>query len=274
MARAGSRNPAVVSARSRAHQGILQIDAGLDAYGTNDSVVPSLRYQYSAVYMDLRSLDSGFSPIVELFGGILGGGTSDKAGAAIGGSGSAVGFAAAYLAGAVTTIESMEQTRSSMRAKLKGLKEVAIPLAKDQLQARRREVGIANLERQSATLDAQHASNLYEFQQARILSTDFWKDLTILMRRILHRYLELGGRATLEGNVTVSVGELEGTDSLEQRSVGSNFAAFDAASRVPERTLDVLKGAPLGASLSLTVALAETAAPEEVADIIVGIELG
>jgi hypothetical protein len=62
------------------------------------------------------------------------------------------------------------------------------------VDARQREVAIAQLQTQVAQADAELAEALLKFQATRFLNTKLWTEVASVMRRVLRRYLALGAR--------------------------------------------------------------------------------
>ncbi len=287
-------NPALVSQRHRGEVGLSQIDAGLNWYGANDSVVPPLRYrplkdaadrfaasaksaqqdfilsisrvedalreelitanmlkkaelqakiageqakiaevgvqlaqqqvkavqaQIEAKKKEIEDHDSLFSQFSEVFGGmakVIGGMPGGmlgglKEGAAVGtglssasqgsvwASGAAAGGAvlgayALFLYAGITSMQAMTDAQTSREGQLRALQNEALPLAEAQVTARQREVGIAKLQQQIAEADAELAGALIRFQRNRFLNVTFWAELGTVMKRVMRRYLALGGR--------------------------------------------------------------------------------
>jgi Tc toxin complex TcA C-terminal TcB-binding domain len=285
-------NPALMSQKSRARLGFLQIQAGLNFYGLTDGFVPSLRFrplkdaadcfaataksaqQDFLMYMEkiedairdgivqtsmlkkaqLQSEIAGeqvklaqfgvklaekqvqdvekaieakkkeieengdlFNQFVDFVGGMVGAVSSLPTGLtsfAAGGAGSAAGISttegasmtgAAAGAGAMagyglfiyagyTSLSNMADKATSLNQQLSTLRNVALPLAKAQLDARKREVHIAQLNDQIALADAELALSILKFQTVRFLNTDLWAQLAAVMRRVMERFLSLGAR--------------------------------------------------------------------------------
>lgn len=288
--RNGAENPALVSQRSRAHAGILQIEAGLNYYGFNDSLVPTLRYRplkdaadrYAATAkaaqqdfllfvgkiedalreslvttnmlkkaqlqgeiadeqakiaafgvtlaqqqvaqvqaaidakkQEIEDHDDLFSQFKEVISGmvdVIGGmpsgltgkvatgaeagvGLSEAGGMSAAAAGGAVlGAYAIFLYAGVTSLSNMADAQEDRHHQLDALQNTALPLAQAQVEAKQREVTIANFQRQIAEADAELAEALIRFQATRFLNTKFWAELATLMRRVMRRYLALGAK--------------------------------------------------------------------------------
>jgi hypothetical protein len=128
-------------------------------------------------------------------------GAATKAGIDAPGAAAGLGTAGTVLAGyalliyaGYTTLEKMGAVVTTLKQQLKALKEKALPLANAQLDAARRVVTIAKLQKAIAEVDAKLALDLMHFQRVRFLNTDFWSEMLALARRMLQRYLFLGGR--------------------------------------------------------------------------------
>jgi hypothetical protein len=108
-------------------------------------------------------------------------------------AGAMAGYGLFVYAG-VTSLVNMGEAQNSRAAQLKSLKEDALPLAIAQLEAKQREVTIANLQQQIAQADADLAQALMQFQATRFLNTEFWSKLAVVAKRVMRRFLELGAR--------------------------------------------------------------------------------
>lgn len=127
-------------------------------------------------------------------------GLSSSSGAAAGtgalaaGMGVMAGYAAFVYAG-YTSMSAMVDQYNSQAAQIKQLEEKALPAAQAQINARKREVTIAQYHTQMALADLALARDLLTFQEQRFLNLDFWVEMSRLMQRLLRRYLEMAARA-------------------------------------------------------------------------------
>jgi len=108
-------------------------------------------------------------------------------------AGAMAGYGLFVYAG-ITSLVNMGEAQNSRAAQLKSLKEDALPLATAQIEAKQREVTIANLQQQIAQADADLARALMQFQATRFLNTEFWSKLAAVAKRVMRRFLELGAR--------------------------------------------------------------------------------
>lgn len=289
----GAQNSAKLAQKNRAHLGIEQIEAGLNWYGANDSLVPSLRYrplkdaadryaaaaksaqqdfllavsnvedgireglltsnmlkkaqlqeatageqvaiaeygvglaqqQVEAVKAQIEAKKAeiaehdGFweqlGDVVSGMGSMLSGlpsglmsewGSGAATGAQLGSGASATGAAAgvggasvlggmaAFVAIGVMTLDSMAYAQLSREQQLDALQEKALPLAQAGVAAKQREVKIATIQKQIAGADIELARQLIHFQRSQFLNEKFWSEFGTVMRRVMRRYLGLGGR--------------------------------------------------------------------------------
>ena len=289
----GPQNPAKLGQKSRAQLGIEQIEAGLNWYGSNDTLVPSLRYrplkdagdryaaaaksaqqdfllamsnvedgireglltsnmlkkatlqeglageqvaiaeygvvlagqQVEAVKAQIEakkaeieehdSLLGQFGDLVSGMGSMLGGipsgligqwgsgaatgtqlgsGASATGAAAAAGGATALGGMSAFVAIGVMTLDSMADAQLTREQQLDALQEKALPLAQAGVVAKQREVKLATIQKHIAAADVELARQLIHFQQGRFLNLRFWSEFGAVMRRVIRRYLGLGGR--------------------------------------------------------------------------------
>jgi hypothetical protein len=113
--------------------------------------------------------------------------------AAAGGA-TVLGAMAAVVVIGVMTLDSMADAQLSRHQQLNALQDKALPLAKDAVAAKQREVVIAKYQQQIAQADIDLAKSLIQFQQSRFLNEKLWAELASVMRRVMRRYLVLGGR--------------------------------------------------------------------------------
>jgi hypothetical protein len=94
----------------------------------------------------------------------------------------------------LSSLSAANDAQTARKKELAVLRDVALPLARGQVEARKREVTIANLQKQIAVADAELALELLKFQATRFLSTYLWTEIAQVLRRVLRRYLALGAR--------------------------------------------------------------------------------
>jgi hypothetical protein len=113
--------------------------------------------------------------------------------AAAGGA-AVVGAMAAFVVIGVMTLSSMSDEQLARERQLAALKEKALPLAQAGVAAKQREVTIAQYQQAIAGADIQLATMLTQFQRTRLLNETLWSEMATVMRRVMRRYLDLGGR--------------------------------------------------------------------------------
>jgi hypothetical protein len=163
---------------------------------------------------DHDSLGGQFGDLIDGFSSTLGGipsgvtskvGTGVEAGAgltsseaagmsAAAGGACVMGAMAAFVVIGVMTLDSMADAQLSRKQQLHVLEEKALPLAQAGVAAKEREVRIAKYQQQIAAADIELARQLIQFQQSRFLNEKLWAELGAVMRRVMRRYLVLGGR--------------------------------------------------------------------------------
>ena len=125
------------------------------------------------------------------------GNSATSGSAATSGMGATVGVMGAVgmviYAGVVSCV-AIQDGMDQRHAELHALQDVALPMAKANLEARESELTIANLQRDIAEADAELATALIRFQANRTLNIEFWNSVVIVVKRVLRRYLELGAR--------------------------------------------------------------------------------
>ncbi|MGW5723580.1 Tc toxin subunit A-related protein [Amycolatopsis sp. NPDC003865] len=104
------------------------------------------------------------------------------------------GFGAFYYAG-YTSMSGMAAAYAGRAGELKRLQDVALPLARGNVDAKQREVTIARLQATVADADIRLAGDLLAFGTLRLLNAEFWTAVTQVLRRVLRRYLDLGAWA-------------------------------------------------------------------------------
>ncbi len=140
---------------------------------------------------DKKSVADGFAAGVGLATS-SGSGAASMSALAAGGTVMA-GFALFAYAG-ITTLQSMADAQLSRELQLKALKTTALPLAQAGVTAKAREITIAQLQQKVALADLQLAKSLLEFGSLRLLNIQAWSQLGAVAKRVLKRYLDLGGR--------------------------------------------------------------------------------
>lgn len=99
-----------------------------------------------------------------------------------------------FVAGSYVTMDGMAAASNRRSAELRALRDKALPLAKEGVEARKRDVKIAGYQAQIARAELDLARDLIHFEQDRFLNLNFWTHLAQIVRRLLRRYLELGTR--------------------------------------------------------------------------------
>ena len=286
-------NPAVTSQVQRARLGFTKIEAGLNYFGSNDAMVPVLRYrtlkdtadryaalakaaerdfltaianleglsieqlrtsnllvkaraqrdiageqekiaeynvkvatqqvadvnaQIAAKQKEIADHDSFLgqlgdfaSGIVKTFTGLPGGVTSGIASGfeteLVGGDATSAGLlglgaGASIMAGfglfwyaGYTSMSGMSDAQNGRAGELHRLQDVTLALAEGGVVARKHEVTIANLQASIASADISLAQDLLAFHTARLLNSEFWASIALVLKRVLRRYLDLGAWA-------------------------------------------------------------------------------
>lgn len=101
---------------------------------------------------------------------------------------------ALFLYAGITSAANMAEARDKRHAELRALKEQALPWAEEGVRAREREVAIAKLQQSIAEADAELAVALMKFQESRFLNVEFWGQVSVVVKRLMRRYLEMGAR--------------------------------------------------------------------------------
>ena len=91
-----------------------------------------------------------------------------------------------------SSMSGMASAYGTRDGELKRLQEVTMPLAVGNVAARQHEVSIAKLQATIADADIQLAQRLMAFSTQRLLNAEFWSSIAQVLRRVLHRYLDLG----------------------------------------------------------------------------------
>ena len=121
--------------------------------------------------------------------------TSEAAGMSAAAGGACVmGAMAAFVVIGVMTLDNMADAQLSRQQQLHALEDKALPLAQAAVAAKEREVRIAQYQGQIAAADIELAKALMQFQQSRFLNEKLWSELGAVMKRVMRRYLALGGR--------------------------------------------------------------------------------
>src|SRR5690606_26474822 len=81
------------------------------------------------------------------------------------------------------------------QAELTALTSEALPAAKAAVRVQERGVKIADLQLQIAASELAYARDLITYQNERFLNRDFWDSLANVVRRAMHRYLDLASQA-------------------------------------------------------------------------------
>lgn len=101
------------------------------------------------------------------------------------------GFGLFWYAGNAS-MSSMATQYAARDAQLKRLQDVTLRLATGNVEARKREVTIAQLQAANAEADIDLARDLMAFTTQRMLNAEFWASVAQVLRRVLRRYLDLG----------------------------------------------------------------------------------
>jgi hypothetical protein len=163
---------------------------------------------------DHASLIGQFGDLIDGFSAVVGGvpeGVKDKVGtgveagtgltsteasgmSAAAGGAAVVGAMAAFVVIGVMTLSSMSDEQLAREHQLKALRDKALPLAQAGVTAKQRDVKIAQYQQAIAGADIELATLLTQFQRTRILNEALWSEMATVMRRVMRRYLDLGGR--------------------------------------------------------------------------------
>jgi len=149
------------------------IEAKKQEINDSDSIFSQFTDYVEGVYNTIKDLPGeGASEMPKSMSGIEGW--------AAGGTGPMVGYGM-FVYASYRTMNSMADAANNRRSDLRTLQEQALPAAQAQVEVRKREVKIANLQQQIAQADADLATNLASamraFQAERFLSTEFWSKL-------------------------------------------------------------------------------------------------
>ena len=179
--------------------------------------VANVEAQIAAKEQEIQDADSIFSQYKDFIGGmkktfeslpddtqsaVKAGFKSEVMGKALVGEGMlGMGAGASILAGfaifgvaGYMTLSSMADASNRRAGELRALREKALPMAMGLVEAKKREVTIANYQKQIAQADIDLARDLISFEDNRFLNLNFWANLSQVVKRILRRYLELGAR--------------------------------------------------------------------------------
>jgi hypothetical protein len=196
-------------AQGQVQQIVKAIETTRESLDETDDLWPVLKGLFGGVVDELKSIAWVSEPVGTEAAKVAGfkegevwlSGAAAKAGIDAPGAAAGLGTAGTVMAGyalliyaGYTTLEKMGDAITTLRQQLKALKEKALPLAHAQLDAARRVVTIAKLQQAIAEVDAKLARDLMHFQRVRFLNSDFWSEMLALARRMLQRYLYLGGR--------------------------------------------------------------------------------
>jgi hypothetical protein len=127
-------------------------------------------------------------------GAAAAGSESASLGSAMGGLAVVGGFAA-FAVLSTTTLQGMADAAVKRDGDLKVLQTEALPAALAGVRVQERNVTIATLHGEIATIDLAYARDLINYQNERFLNRDFWDALAGVARRSLRRYLDLAGQA-------------------------------------------------------------------------------
>lgn len=103
-----------------------------------------------------------------------------------------VGGMALFGIGAAVSLSGMADTANGRVAALKKLQNQNLPMAQANLDARQRELSIAQMQKAVATLEFMTEQEVLHYSQAKALNVDLWCRLSSAMARLLSRYLDIG----------------------------------------------------------------------------------
>lgn len=103
-----------------------------------------------------------------------------------------VGGMALFAVSATVTMSGMADSANKRVSELKKLQTQQLPMAMAALDARKRELAIAQLQKAVATLDALTAQEVLRYSLLRTLNAELWTHMAAAMKSALHRYLDLG----------------------------------------------------------------------------------
>ncbi len=122
------------------------------------------------------------------------GGGGGAAASGLGAAGAPLAAYAVFLYAGITSASKMADAQDARGAELRTLEDTALPWAEEGVRAREHEVAIANLQKAVAVADAELAVALMKFQESRTLNVEFWGQVSLVVKRLMRRYLELGAR--------------------------------------------------------------------------------
>lgn len=103
-----------------------------------------------------------------------------------------VGGMGLFAIGAGVTLSGMADSANRRVGELEKLEKQQLPLALVGLDARKRELSIAQMQKAVATLEVMTAQEVLRHSLLKTLNADMWTQMGTAMRSVLRRYLELG----------------------------------------------------------------------------------
>jgi hypothetical protein len=174
-----------------------QIAAKQKEIADHDSFFGQLGDFGSGIVKTFTGLPSGVtSGIASGFEAELVGGDATSAGLLGLGAGASImaGFGLFWYAG-YTSMSGMEAASNGRATQLHRLQDVTLALAEGGVVSRQHEVTIANLQASIASADISLAQDLLAFHTARLLNSEFWATIALVLKRVLRRYLDIGAWA-------------------------------------------------------------------------------
>jgi tetratricopeptide (TPR) repeat protein len=157
------------------------------------------------------------------------------------------------------SLSSMVDAQNSLQSQLQTLQNQALPIAQEQLQVRQTEVTMATVSHQIAQGDADLAQALLTFQAERFLNTELWARLATVMKRVMQRFLDLGGRfawlaeraLAFEQDTTVRIIRLNYFPQTLQGLTGADLLQTDLAELEAFRLSGLQQTVPVRRAFSL-----------------------
>lgn len=168
------------------------------------------------------------------------------------------GFAAFGVLGYMS-MSNMADAANVRIAELKTLENKVLPRAKEMVETKKNEVTIASLHKRIIQADMTLSRSLIAFEENRILNLNFWVDISQVVKRMLHRYLELGARAawlaeralSYELNRDISMIRFDYFPESLQGISGANLLEMDLAELEALHIEGIKKSIPVKHTISL-----------------------